>query len=693
LDIEEFLADFNSAVAAAAHADENFRAAAFLDVAAERLADAQEVNDLQTAHFEGTGSSRRKLRLDGAVVDDADGSLILLVGEYRPGNEVTRLTTTDAKQLFAAAQAFVEDAVSGRLAQSLEESSEAYRTAMMISRLLPTVSRLRFYLVTNALMSDRIKDFPPSKFGSIPVSYHIWDIARLLQAHLSVNGREDIVLDLTKWVAGGLPALRGGSVDEGFQTYLAVLPAAALASIYLQYGSRLLEGNVRSFLSTRVSVNKGIRATLSQEPSHFLAFNNGLTTTASSIETADSDSTTRILSVTDLQIVNGGQTTASLASFLRDVSGASLEGVFVQMKLVVVDPTDATDLAPDIAKFANSQNRISEADFFSNSPYHRRLEELSRRLLAPGRAGSGLDTKWFYERARGQYLNEKSKGGAVERRKFEAQHPRSQVLIKTDVAKYLMSWDQHPQDVSLGAQKNFLKFASVANSLWESRPDEVNELYFKTLVAKAILFSSVHRRISEQPWYQSGGYLANLTTYTVAKLASVVAESAKGQTLDWSRIWASQSVSEPVLQALEGISLKMNDVLMSSRRGVQNVSEWAKKEECWSQAKAVSIEVQPALRAELIGADASMQDKAEARTVQRIDSGIESQMRILSVAQSVWIEVRDSPETKTMLSPQDRAVLRLVTGEINGAIPESFQVQRLLNILERAREFGVIPRT
>jgi hypothetical protein len=564
---------------------------------------------------------------------------------------------------------------------------------MMVARLLPTVSRLRFYLVTNALMSDRIKDFPPSKFGSIPVSYHIWDIARLLQAHLSVNGREDIVIDLTKWVVGGLPALRGGSSNDGFQTYLAVLPAEVLASIYLQYGSRLLEGNVRSFLSTRVSVNKGIRATLSQEPGHFLAFNNGLTTTATSIETVDSDSATRILSVTDLQIVNGGQTTASLASFVRDVSGASLEDVFVQMKLVVVDPLEANDLAPDIAKYANSQNRISEADFFSNSPYHRRLEELSRRLLAPGRDGSGLDTKWFYERARGQYLNEKSKGGTAERRKFEAQHPRSQVLTKTDVAKFLMSWDQHPQDVSLGAQKNFLKFASVANGAWESRPDEINELYFNTLVAKAILFASVHKRISEQSWYQAGGYLANLTTYTVAKLASAISESAKGQTLNWSRIWDSQSVSDAVLCAVEEISLKINDVLMSPKRGVQNVSEWAKKEECWLQAKATPVELPPALRSELISAEAALRDKAHARSVQRMDSGIESQMRVLKIDQSIWIQVRDSPETKAMLSPQDRAVLRLVTGEVTGAIPEAFQVQRLLNIFERAQEYGVIPRS
>lgn len=693
MEIEEFLADFNSAVIAAAHADETFRVSAFLDVAADRLADAQEVVDMQVAHFEGVGSARRKLRLDGAVIDDADGSLVLLVGEYRPGNDITRLTTTDARQLFAAVEAFVEDAISGRLAQVLEESSEAFRTAMMISRLLPTVSRIRIYLVTNAIMSDRIKDFPPSKFGSIRVTYHIWDLARLLQAQLSTNGREAIVLDLTKWIESGLPALRGGATDEGFQTYLAVLPAHVLASIYLQFGSRLLEGNVRSFLSTRVAVNKGIRATLAQEPTHFLAFNNGLTTTASAIETAEIGDLTRITSITDLQIVNGGQTTASLASFVRDVAGASLEGVFVQMKLVVVEPTEANELAPNIAKYANSQNRISEVDFFSNSAYHRRLEELSRRLLAPAAGGSGPDTRWFYERARGQYLNEKSKGTPAERRKFEAQHPRSQVLIKTDVAKYIMSWAQRPNDVSLGAQKNFLKFADSANTLWESHPDEVNELYFRTLVAKAILFVAVHKRISQAAWYQAGGYLANLTTYTIAKISLMVDEQAKGQTINWQSIWSLQGLSEAMFQMIDAVAIEVNGVLTSPKRGVQNVSEWAKREECWGQVKAVPIELVPSLRVELVSLEAARADLAEARSRQRLDSGIESQMKVLSVDRSVWIEIRDSPESRSMLSPQDRAVLKLVTGEAPGAVPEGFQVQRLLNVLDRAREYGVIPRT
>lgn len=689
MEVTEYLADFNSSVAAAAQADDNFTVASFLDIAAERLADAQEVTDLQPSPFEGVGSSGRKLRLDGVAIDEADNSLVLLVGDHRDGTELTRLTTTDAKKHFQAVRAFVEDSVNGRLAASLEESSEAFRTAMLIKRLLPTVTRIRFYLVTNALLSERIKDFPPSKFGSTVVTYHIWDIARFMQAHLAINGREDIVIDLTEWLPEGLNCLPGGPTDDRFRTFLAVIPGAVMAAIFSRHGSRLLEGNVRSFLSTRGKVNKAMRATLAQEPHLFLAYNNGLTSTAASVEVDETSGMSRITSITDLQIVNGGQTTASLAAFDRESSLENLDGVFVQMKLVVVDAGEYASLVPNIAKYANSQNRINDADFFSNSPYHRRLEDLSRRLPAPARPGTQQETKWFYERARGQYLNEKSRRTPADKRKFEIQNPRNQVLTKTDLAKFSMSWDMRPDVVSLGAQKNFMKFADVALALWETRPDDVNESYFRALVAKGLLFQAIHKRIGEQPWYVTG-YLANLTTYSVAKLASIIAEQAPGHSLNFSGLWAAQSVSEPLLAQIDLISKLVHEVLTSSNRGVQNVTEWAKKADCWVQVKALKVELSLELREELIGAADATRTKVEARSLQKLDSGIAAQMSLFAVPAATWRKIRDSPDAKAILSPDDSRVLRLMTGEVPGAVPETFQVKRLLNILAKAKEYGVI---
>src|ERR1022692_435744 len=146
------------------------------------------------------------------------------------------------------------------------------------------------------------------------------------------------------------------------------------------------------------------------------------------------------------------------------------------------------DVVPDISRFANSQNKVSEADFFSNSPFHVRLEELSRRILTPARPGVTYQSKWFYERARGQYASEKAKlGKSAEEKKFAATFPRTQVITKTDAAKYAVSWARKPHLVSAGAQKNFFAFANEIADKWESSSESFNESYFKDLVGQAIL--------------------------------------------------------------------------------------------------------------------------------------------------------------------------------------------------------------
>jgi len=224
--------------------------------------------------------------------------------------------------------------------------------------------------------------------NGIPVDFHIWDISRLYQVAESLTGRDKLVIDLTEWLPGGLPALEVKATSADTRTYLAALPAVMLAELYDRYGSRLLEGNVRSYLSNRGKVNKGIRTTVLSNPAHFLAYNNGITATAVDVETRNG----HLVSFTDLQIVNGGQTTASLFYVRRENRALVMDDVFVQMKLVVVEPRVSAEMIPLISRFANSQNKVSEADFFSNSPFHIRLEEVSRRTMAPAKPGVSYQT-------------------------------------------------------------------------------------------------------------------------------------------------------------------------------------------------------------------------------------------------------------------------------------------------------------
>ena len=133
-----------------------------------------------------------------------------------------------------------------------------------------------------------------------------------------------------------------------------------------------------------------------------------------------------------------------------------LDKIHVQMKLSVVTVEEAESLEgmiEKIARYSNSQNKVSDADFFSNHPYHQAMERLSRRIPAPAVLGAQYHTRWFYERARGQYQNAQLHLTPAKKREFLRENPRAQMLSKTDVAKFENSWMGKPHIVSQGAQK------------------------------------------------------------------------------------------------------------------------------------------------------------------------------------------------------------------------------------------------
>jgi hypothetical protein len=274
-----------------------------------------------------------------------------------------------------------------------------------------------------------------------------------------------------------------------------------------------LESNVRSFLQFRGKINKGIRKTINEDPSMFFSYNNGITATAEYIEF---DQKNEITKLKNFQIVNGGQTTASLFN-TRKIDKVSLDDIFVQMKLTIIDDDKVNDIVPNISKFANTQNKVSDSDFFSNDVYHVRIEEKSRRIWAPIKSGELKGTKWFYERAKGQYLEVQSKLTDAQKKEFKATNPQSQMFTKTDLAKYMMVWEHLPYIVSLGAQKNFDKFGEIIVPRWNKNDKEFNDVYYQHAIAKAIIFKECDGIVYNQLWY--GGYKANIVAYTLSTIS------------------------------------------------------------------------------------------------------------------------------------------------------------------------------
>ena len=559
MDLSDFRRDVLNRTAARAAVDGIFTADAFMEEASDLLVGAGEVDHLDLLSFSGTGRRRQSLAVHGFAHDEQDRSVALVVRQFEGGANVPSITYSDALSALNSLKSFLAEALSGDFLTDREPASPEYQLAQTLKELKDMgakraeekVARCRLYLVTDSALSARAKALQPTSVDGIPVEFHIWDMQRFLQVHESSQGREPLELRLADWGVAGVPALQVKDSSSDMTTYLAAVPGGLLAKLYRQHGSRLLEGNVRSFLTIRGKINKGIRETVMQEPGHFLAYNNGISATASGVDFRDG----ALTSITDLQIVNGGQTTASLFYATQASRDLVLDDVFVQMKLVVVTPEDAANIVPLISRYANSQNAVREDDFFSNSPFHVKMEELSKKVLAPAKSGLNYQTKWYYERTRGQYLNDRNRRSTSEQKKFEAEFPQRQLITKTDAAKYVVAWEQQPHLVSAGAQKNFKAFAAAVAERFAKDPAQFNESYFKRLAAKAILFNSVRAGIAKADWYEAG-YLANLTSYAIAKLAQEIHREPRAAQFDLLTIWEQQEVGPSTLAESVNIAKK-----------------------------------------------------------------------------------------------------------------------------------------
>ena len=329
---------------------------------------------------------------------------------------------------------------------------------------------------------------------------------------------------------------------------------------------------MRAYLQAKhKSINAGIRQTLKNYGHRFLAYNNGITATADSLIFKENiDGQKHITKIHDFQIVNGGQTTASLwHSKMKD--GALLDNVYVQMKLTVIEGQNMLEeMVPLISKYSNSQNKINTADFAANDPFHISVEKLSRAIWAPDPSGGNNHNIWFYERSRGSYYETRNRERTPSKIKaWDKIHPRNQRFDKVMLAKLEKTWLLQPDKVSEGAQKNFNSFQV---DIKEQNLVEVDKYYFMRLIAKLIIWKSAERIISRQ---NIPGYRANIVTYTLAYLIKYTSNR-----LNLEKIWDDQKISDTLAETIDFIAYKVRDHIIKTK---YNVTEYCKKEQCWSK--------------------------------------------------------------------------------------------------------------
>ncbi|MBM6983997.1 MAG: AIPR family protein [Sutterella sp.] len=532
----------------------------------------------------------RNIGIDGYSLTD-EKTLYLIIADWDEFSNRPPLTRIDAEKLFNRLRVFFEVSRNGRILEHpeglLEPTTEEYGLANLIHE--KEMDRVKLLLFTDRLLSERLLKIDEiEKVDNFKMPAEIWGPERLFSLRLSGKSSEPLVHEFSDCSIPLMLATKG----EGFRSYLGKIPATKLASMYHEHGGRLLEGNVRSFLTLRTSVNKDIDRTIRTNPEKFFIFNNGIAATARNLKWKDGGHD--LAEATDFQIINGGQTTATLAKAAYDNraghSPADISGIYVAIKLTEIEdslsPEEQDDLVRAISQSSNNQNKVSSVDFSSNSPFQRKIEKLSQRIPAPAVDNQQYGTHWFYERVRGAY---EQKSLFNEDKKFKREYPKDQVFKKEQLATVELCWDQAPDIVSKGSTKLYAEFISRIDETWSEDNDrgKYEDSYFRKAVALIILFRTLEKEISNQNWYkQDRGYRRNIIAYTISMFSYCFARKTKNKNFNFDAIWKEQKVlpDSPLLPFLLRMAEKVSNCLRSNPKQA-NISEWAKDGRCWVQMK------------------------------------------------------------------------------------------------------------
>ncbi len=542
----------------------------FTEIVTRHMSDIGMTFEPQICHYSAKIGSAN-LRLSGYSLSDEMDQLDLYVSLYGNVDQIENIPDSEMVKAAEQCTRFLDMCVTGKLANKMDESNDAYPLVVTIQNTYAELEQIRIYVLTDCRVKNKF--FKSREIQGKIIKPEAMDIERLFNHWQEGKPRDELEVNFEDISGQALPCIWVPNEVDDYDYAMTVIPGEALRFLYEKYGHRILEANVRSFLSQTGKVNKGIRDTLRDQPERFMAYNNGIVVIADEIRlTRTTDGNPGIAWLKGMQIVNGGQTTASMFFSKKKDPRIDLKKVRVPAKVIVLRQTDDVQeetLISDISRYANSQNAVRQSDLSANKLFHVELEKLANNTFCPDGA-----SRWFYERAAGSYkvmLEREGKTPAGIKRLKEL-IPNARRITKTDLAKFLCAWDQAPDLVSLGGQKNFVAF--MEGIVAKEKEGDLNipdTTGYKRMIAKVILFKSAHKLIrSKFPAFQ-----ANITAYTISVLSMLI-----GDKIDLDMIWKNQDVSELLSSQILLWAKEVNDLLHKSAQG-KMISEWAKKQACW----------------------------------------------------------------------------------------------------------------
>ena len=674
--IEEFYQAFLQGILSETDARGILKSEVFFEKICDFLVDDGELSN----NYTQAECKKRGIDVSGYDYDEERKILTLINYTFFQEEEIQTLTQRMITSKFKNAENFLIKNEK-KYYEDLEETSEEFSMAYYIYNKLINyeVGKVRFLILTDGKISPNVKEIPNKKYkknNNIDLEYRIVDIDYIYKLQMSNFKNQNFNIEVD------LPCIKASTNEEEYISYLAIIPGQTIADIYDKHGQRLLEQNVRTFLQFRGNVNKGLRNTIEYKPSMFFAYNNGITATASKVEINEKGNLGKIH---DFQIVNGGQTTSAIYASWKN-NKTDLSEVNVQMKLsIVLKHENQSEFVSKIAEYANTQNKINKSDFFSNSPFHKEMKDHSKRIWAPAVGGRQKKTRWYYERVRGEYLNEQAYLTQARKKAFQLENPKYQLIDKTFLSKSEMAWKKEPYTVSKGAQKCFAIFAEQVTKTLEKNQLAITEDYFKESVSKIIMFRHLEKSVSSAWWY-NGGYRAQIIAYTLSYFSMMVDESK--QFLDFKTIWKEQKVSDELSGLLMKISEKLYPVLLEASEGDANVGTWAKKKQCWEKLKKIEIGVKIPSKL-LLDTETAKTEKKYQKKEKRMAKGIEAQIFVVEYLnwEKIYIHYEKYKDFSSITESQFDILKKMANGSL---FPSEKQSKVLYEIYEHAKKEAVV---
>ena len=568
------------------------------DLLETKLIDSEDINNC----FYNSSLDGLSLKVDAYCINETGERLQLFLINENATSQATKeedlfiSTQAEYDDIFNKTNNFLKKSIKKHL--TLQDSDPAYFILEQLksSEFIDKIDVIEIFLISPTLtvtkkndqiISSKKIDFRDKEMKtsfqkgnkreekSILLTYKLIDLNFLYNVSLSKGNEYALEINVEEVFGSKIEVLKAAETKD-FESYLCVLPATGIASLYRRYSTRLLEKNVRSFLQFR-GVNAGMRKTIRETPEKFIAYNNGLTITATDRNLVENNGRLYLKSLTDFQIVNGGQTTASIFFSNKDKLDISEINLMAKINIAKnLNDEDLNTLISNISLYSNSQSKVSRVDLRSRDPKIDRIKQLSETVLTPSGG------KWFFEKSKGEFATRKRLTGG----KIEKDYPRKVRLSKTDIGKYHTAWGDQPWLVKKGGEKVFRTFMENLNGEGNrSNELEIDRNFYEDLIAKTILFRGMEE-IHGTRNNAIGQLRAAVVPYSISVLYNMFGGSDKRDAkFDLVKLWKSQEIDQKLKIFLRSLMEEMYQ-LIERYKSSTDISENTKKKELWESIKS-----------------------------------------------------------------------------------------------------------